>query len=254
MAISSAGVKINLNVWDGGEIAFIFVPGTGCASEFYSPFLQRLNEVGYMVVGLDPKGHGRSEGRRGDFSIEEVIENIKDAVDFARPKKVVLMGSSQGGIISLYALMEGLEVETSVLHNAAIIPDNVRELVLKSLEGRSDDDKVPTFWVRWDKVFESEDLRKAFMDDPLFVGEYTIRSAKSLFTFKPRKNNVKCPVLIVVGEREEVVPNFLAKEVFEILPGPKKYVEIKGAGHMILLENIDETLKVVDDWVKSVIV
>lgn len=42
---------------------------------------------------------------------------------------------------------------------------------------------------------------------------------------------VKCPMLIIHGNRDEIVPFRMGRELFEIAPGPKEFYEVPGAGH-----------------------
>jgi fermentation-respiration switch protein FrsA (DUF1100 family) len=43
--------------------------------------------------------------------------------------------------------------------------------------------------------------------------------------------NVRCPLLFVHGERDEVVPLALGRRLFEAAPGPKSFEAVAGAGH-----------------------
>ena len=42
---------------------------------------------------------------------------------------------------------------------------------------------------------------------------------------------VKCPKLIIHGNRDEIVPFRMGKALYEIAPGPKEFYEVPGAGH-----------------------
>lgn len=83
----------------------VFVPGTNAYALLYGEFLTALAARGLNVVGLDPRGHGRSGGLRGSYSLAEIIEDVGAAVRWARARfhgPVFLAGSSQGGIAAFY--------------------------------------------------------------------------------------------------------------------------------------------------------
>ena len=100
----------------------VFSPGHRRHARFYLPLLGRLCDEGFNVVGIDRPGHGLSEGRRGDCTIDEILDVVEDSVRYARERfggPVALLGSSLGGIISWYALTREPDVEAVVCHNIA---------------------------------------------------------------------------------------------------------------------------------------
>jgi fermentation-respiration switch protein FrsA (DUF1100 family) len=42
---------------------------------------------------------------------------------------------------------------------------------------------------------------------------------------------VRCPVLVVHGDRDEVIPASQGRRLFEAAPEPKRLIIIEGAGH-----------------------
>jgi pimeloyl-ACP methyl ester carboxylesterase len=47
--------------------------------------------------------------------------------------------------------------------------------------------------------------------------------------------NITVPALLVHGERDDIVPVELGRRLFDALPGPKRWLEVRGAGHNDLL-------------------
>jgi alpha-beta hydrolase superfamily lysophospholipase len=84
----------------------VFVPGTGTHVVAYVEFVCALADEGFTVLAFDPRGHGRSSGRRGDFTVAGFVADTVAVVRFAQktcPGPHFLSGSSQGGIIAVYA-------------------------------------------------------------------------------------------------------------------------------------------------------
>src|SRR5204863_31626 len=82
-----------------------------------APSAGRLCDEGFNVVAIDRPGHGLSEGRRGDCSIDQILDLVEASVAYARRRfggPVALAGSSLGGIIGWYALTREPDVEAVV--------------------------------------------------------------------------------------------------------------------------------------------
>lgn len=65
-----------------------------------------LKRKGYAIFAFDFFGHGESEGKLGDMTISIGVKNIIDAAKHARKlgyKKIILIGSSFGGLCSVLA-------------------------------------------------------------------------------------------------------------------------------------------------------
>src|SRR5688500_17842575 len=58
----------------------VFVGGLSNHALGYADFQYQLSRRGWNVVGVDLRGHGRSSGKRGDFTIEMVVEDLAAAV------------------------------------------------------------------------------------------------------------------------------------------------------------------------------
>ena len=78
--------------------------------------------AGMNVIGLDPRGHGQSDGLRGHYTIQSIMEDAEHAIQYAKQNfsgPVHLIGSSQGGITALYLATKGVSVDSVVCQNIA---------------------------------------------------------------------------------------------------------------------------------------
>jgi alpha-beta hydrolase superfamily lysophospholipase len=68
----------------------------------YHHVIRRLNEAGLHVLAWDLRGHGRSEGRRGDVrNYDVLVDDLLEVWSLAGPGPIFLYGHSLGGQITL---------------------------------------------------------------------------------------------------------------------------------------------------------
>ena len=103
--VTADGVKLFTQRWEPtGEPKglCILVHGLGEHSGRYERLAQDLVAAGFAVRAMDHRGHGRSEGRRGDCrSIDQFLEDLHRFVETLRSPRVMI-GHSLGGLIALY--------------------------------------------------------------------------------------------------------------------------------------------------------
>lgn len=96
------GVPIHYAVQGKGETAIVFVHCWGCDSTIWENQVPGFAKT-HRVVTLDLPGYGQSGQGRKNWSIEGYGEDVKTVVTKLDLKRVVLVGSSMGGPISLEA-------------------------------------------------------------------------------------------------------------------------------------------------------
>ena len=100
--LSSDGVKIVYDVRGTGEITLIFVH-CWAGNRFFWREQADVFATNYRVVTLDLAGHGQSGSNRKQWSILGLAEDVRTVADDLNLKRVVLIGHSMGGPVSLQA-------------------------------------------------------------------------------------------------------------------------------------------------------
>src|SRR5471032_995161 len=114
--ITDDGLALHLRVWPAGNPrrgVVVLVHGLGEHIDRYDHVAQRLNALGFAVVGYDHRGHGRSPGPRGSMPCDDALcadlGRVLYAVRESFPGPLVLLGHSLGGLIAGRFVAEGLQ-------------------------------------------------------------------------------------------------------------------------------------------------
>ncbi|MBD3351626.1 MAG: alpha/beta fold hydrolase, partial [Candidatus Lokiarchaeota archaeon] len=196
-----------------------------------------VSNAGYPVYGLDYRGHGLSDGTRGDYkSRRQMAQDLIDAVDFVKKglnhKKLILFGHSLGVAAAILALHHKLDdIMGVILFSAA---RRFRPEVYPSLNF------MEKFKILFSAIFtpskpvinyEREGMRG--LDDPLFNFNYSLRFMRLIDTRKmAAPKGMAIPVFMGVGDQDELFEVEAVKELFEEVPGEDKIFHVvKGARH-----------------------
>jgi len=157
--------------------------------------LKSFAQLGTNVLALDYRGYGKSEGSPNERGVyrdaEAAYRYLADLRRFA-PGNIVVYGQSLGGAVAI-DLASGHECGGLIVESSF---SSGREMA-----------------------------RRAFRI-PLF--EYI---PQSRFDSLAKIKNVRCPILIVHGTRDEVIPFAMGQRLYEAAPEPKTFLPVEGAGH-----------------------
>ncbi len=132
------GVPIHYAVQGKGEPALVFVHCWSCDRNLWEnqvPVFSKTNQV----VTIDLPGHGESGQGRKAWSVESFADDVNTVITKLNLKRVILVGSSMGGPISLEAARRSPErvvaiVPVDTMHNVeSKVPPEQLEAVVKQL-------------------------------------------------------------------------------------------------------------------------
>lgn len=246
--IDSAGTSIALSLYTAGEgcPCIVFIPGTMTHPLFYDDFLSLLAELGYNVAGVHLLSHGKSPREKKLFTFADMLQNVRDTVTYCLDnvnKNVILMGSSQGGILSLAAAGMDSRIKAVFPHNVLLpslsssiqitrFPHYIKpfhkpltsmiKLAARVAPGLQ---LPPSFYLDFDRVSRSKELVDLFFSDPLNLKSYPLCFLASLFTAdlsRVSDGSIKCPVVIIASTGDTLFPYSYCLEVFEKIAAPHK--------------------------------
>lgn len=239
----------------------VFVGGLSNHALGYADFEWKLSRLGWNVVAVDIRGHGRSSGARGDFTIDMVVEDLALAGAYARERfelPVSIMGTSLGGFYALVGAnaIDGFACCVShwiYLPDEAMTKKDARMRPLALLLDRiAPKLRLSTLKVaNWDGVCDDPEFKRRCFDDPMMVWKYSARALASAFRYQPSTplTTLRVPQLVVIGDRDTMTPTSYTRGIYDQLVGDKEWVTIPDAGHMGgLVEHQEEMLAVVDEF------
>ncbi|OGP58853.1 MAG: hypothetical protein A2V67_19250 [Deltaproteobacteria bacterium RBG_13_61_14] len=274
-AVVSDGLKLNLDIIevDRGRPVVVFVPGTSVYSLLYSEFLLALADRGYNIVGSDPRGHGRSEGAPGSYTVAELVTDTRAAVGYARKRfndQIAVVGSSQGGIVAFYVAATEEKLAGVVCHNVADLCDpasvkltrnpalsRLMKPLLPIFASLAPELKIP---ISLYLDLEAEPMRgfgnaKVFLDqDPLAYKSIRLKGMASLASEKlPRPvEQITTPVQILHAGRDNIFPQDYVEYIYNRLTCKKSLKIYPDLPHLILTEHVDIVVPDVAKWLEEI--
>ena len=234
------GVPINYSVQGKGDTALVFVHCWGCDRTYWDSQVAEFSK-NYRVVTIDLPGHGQSGQGRKSWSIPSYGDDVKTVVTKLDLKRVVLIGSSMGGPISLEAarampdrVVAVVPVDSLQNVEQKITPEQVDEVV-KQMQA----DYKASVTGLTNQFFFSPSTpaavkERVLKDSTSRPPEVAIAILKGIFVHDavPTLRETKVPIYAINGDRAPT-----ALEVNRKYAPQFDAIIIKGSGHYPMLEN-----------------
>ncbi len=190
-------------------------------------------------IRFDFSGHGKSEGIYQDCNISTWVNDAKDIINNLVEGKVVLVGSSMGGWVSLIVARD-MKEKISALIGIAAAPDFTEEIY---------NDKFNEAQRKEIKEKGIIKIASEYSDEPyIFTYDFIIDGKKNLLLDK--KLDINIPVRIIQGKKDSDVPWEKANKIYKIISSnDKKIIFIEDGDHR--LSKVEE-LKIIDENIKEV--
>jgi len=232
--------------------------------------LSDLSDVAQVVVP-DQRGHGRSD--RGSPETWNLaawagdVKNLSDALGIEHP---VVLGTSFGGFVAqqyattypehpagLILLSTGPRItslEETVARFRDVGGEEAADIVRRDWESPSEETDAewrrvigPLTSLRKDAdplIARLEAARAQTMD----VNRHVMSELKAM-DLRDRLEAVRCPTLVILGERDPLVPTHLGREIVEAIPGGLARLElVSEAAHEVMVDNPWESARLVREF------
>lgn len=273
--INSENGKIAIDVLAHKQDAptIVFIPGTALYSFPFIHFLDRFRQAGYNAIGFDPIGHGRSDGKRGDYSIDGIMDDAKAVIQYAKERfneKVSVFGSSQGGIVALYLAAENINIDSVICHcfadltldeNLALTryPKLLGLLKPGLLKGEKyiPNVNIPVWLYLNIAAIPLKHLGSIqnFVDhDPYALSSISKKALVSLSNTKLAQpiKDIKIPTMVFLGSKDEIFDVSYIEKIFNQLTCKKQLRVFENLGHACFSNQPEEVFQAIDKWLKDI--
>ena len=175
-----------------------------------------LNRGGWNVAAIDMRGYGESAGALASFGGREAgdigswLDTLAEKIGPDFPLEPILWGRSMGAAIALRTAAEDRRIKALILESPMV-----------------DLDEAMAVW-----------FRKRRFPFPRLLARLVTRRAGRLAGVsltRPRPIDaaaqVRCPVLIIHGSEDTLVPTQQARRLGDAFSNPPRFIEVPGAGH-----------------------
>ncbi|MCT8974437.1 alpha/beta hydrolase [Microbaculum marinisediminis] len=223
----------------------VFVPGLLCTKALFGPQLAAFE--------------GRVQCTVADHTRHDGMKAIVDSILDVAPERFVLVGLSMGGYIALEMAEHAPERMTKlVLMDTTARPDRPEQTAFREAlmaQARADglgpviDQLLPLFVddSRLGDAALVATIRQMADDTGVdaFVRQQTAIIGRK--DARPDLGDVRCPTLVVCGDRDRLTPLELSEEIAAGIPGARLEM-IEGSGHLTTLEKPEAVNTVLEEF------
>ena len=228
MEFDSNGVRIHYEV-NGPENGKPIVLVHGFASDYRLNWVgtrwqETLTGAGFLVIGLDCRGHGDSDKPHEEsaYAVEIMAKDVTGLLDHVGVDSAAYLGYSMGSRIGLQVVLDSPELITRAVLGgigAAGAIDHSAAIARAFRLGEPTDDPVARTFYKFASARPGNDL---------------IALAACINGLRPEVSpeklaRIRTPILVVVGDHDDIARG--APELIEMIPSAR-LVTIQGRDHM----------------------
>ncbi len=267
--INSANTRIALSIYESEENRpwVIFIPGTMTHPLFYDDFLTMLCKNKFNVIGIHLLGHGKSPRDQKTYTFDDMIQNVRDTISFCEQnfsKDIFLMGSSQGGMLSVAAAAEDHRIRAVFAHNAVLpalkesititrFPNFLKYFhkigiaFMKLIARVFPSLPIPiTMYLELKRISGTPEIISQYLEDPLGLTEYPLSLIASMFSANMTgvtDGSIQCPVVVIASTGDKLFSTGYMQMVYDQIASPdKKMLLLDEPFHLIFNECVDRVI------------
>jgi pimeloyl-ACP methyl ester carboxylesterase len=274
VTFDSAGFKLAARLHrpgsdSGKRSAFIVMHGFGSNKDGgFAPIAARLlEELGYVVLRIDMRGCGESEGTRGRVICEEQVEDTRSAISFlARqtgvdPERIGLFGHSFGAAVAIQTAAIDKRVAACV--SSGGWGDGKVKFQLQH--------STPEAWARFESLMATGREKRAKGEDffiprfeivpipaelrgnlaPGSITEFPFDTVESMYNFRPISvvaDIAPRPLLLIHPSFDRVTPTEQSIDLFRHSRSPSDLHLFGGVDHFLFSEHNPMVIQCVRAW------
>ena len=218
-------------------------------------------KAGILTIAPDQRGFGRNTSRGKWPGADGLVADARGYAGQVRQRfpclPVTLLGHSMGGGVALAAAGQRLPIEGLVLAAPAIWGGDrlnpIHRFAAWVAATVAPDERFSGRGVVQIQASDNIEALRALGRDPLYLSPPSAREIFGLVRITDRAHDaaprVRTPALLLLGERDQIVPNKAVGEVFETLSGPRRTIAYPDGWHLLFRDlQAKKVWKDVAEW------
>jgi len=236
---------------DPAQPTVVFVHGAGLDHSWWGLQSRHFGYHGFNVLAVDLPGHGRSEGSALE-NVTAIADWVVKLLDAAKLERAALVGHSMGALVAVECAARHPARVTRIALLGAAYPMKVSDAFLEAARRNEQTafdmstiwghapqvplggNPNPGMWMYGDNLARLARLAPGVLHTDLKVCNDYAEGAQSAA-------KVGCPVLFIVGNRDQMTPARAAAEFTKAFKSAQT-VLLPPSGHSMMAEAPDATL------------
>jgi pimeloyl-ACP methyl ester carboxylesterase len=265
--IQAGAIELNYETYGEGE-PLLLIMGFGAPGAAWLPILPLL--PGFKSIYFDNRGTGKSDQPADGYTIPQMADDASDLLNALGIARAKVFGISMGGMIAQELTIRHPEqVERVVLGcttpggpNAVRPSDDLIDRLIAGIDLFNAENIDPALDMIMPLLFPEDFIAahpelRSFMAAGFKMGEPTPRATLERtragvidFDASDRLDRIKCPVLIVHGDQDVLVP-FENVALMQARMPQAEVVRVPNAGHSFAAADPIGIHKKITDWLKG---
>ncbi len=250
MKLKTNNIEINYEISGNDSAPWIALSHSlACDLHMWDDQMAELSRK-FKVLRFDTRGHGLSSAPPGEYTLDQMADDAKGLFDALGITQTHWMGLSMGGMIGqTFALKyPGVFQSLILVDTTGRRPPNAAQMWgerISAARAKGMAGVLDATLARW----FTEPYRNSRKDVMQRIGAQILATPVNGFcgacaaitkvNTLDRLKEIKCPVLIIVGEEDHGTPPEMARAIHENLPGSELKI-IKSAAHLSNVEQAGE--------------
>jgi alpha-beta hydrolase superfamily lysophospholipase len=243
----------------------LLVHGLGEHCGRYHHVAEAFTQSGYALVAFDHRGHGRSEGVRGDDNMDltcaDITHFLEDIGHNYSQQPVFLYGHSLGGLQVLYYVLKHKPQISGVISTAPALAAEKGVSPVTILMAKVMSRLMPTMQIDngldRSNLSRNSDVIERYNNDPLVHGKITARFGMQLMqTSKWTRDHSEFPIplLLMVGSGDHIIDPKAVQDFGENCAGDVTFQLLNGWYHEVHNEpEKKQILREMIQWMDNIV-
>ena len=233
----------------------LLIHGMMISGDMFEPVVAAF-AARHRVIVPDLRGHGRSRALPPPYTVAQLVADLADLLDDLGVVSVDVLGYSQGGAVAQQLASDHpgrcrrLVLACTYAYNMATLRERVEGHVAPLLLRLLGMERFARLIAAMG-LTRVEPARAAWVTRLIGDQDRTrmIEAWRAAMAFdgRARLGEVRCPTLVIAGERDEAVPMHHARELHAGIAGARLAV-VGGADHALIWSHPDELVRLTEDF------